>query len=164
MLSINPINDQNYFPNPTGNLDFLKMKQDQGKLDAFKNILERGKTSNGDVNTDSSSGILGSQDKTKTANSDLDGKPAELNTEKNNLRQLERDRLMQASKAFEALLIKEVFKSMRKNLNGDQLIGENSGTRLFKDFLFSERSQIAANQSDLGIAKIIFDQQSRYLQ
>ena len=147
MISINPINEQNYFPSSPGSLDFLKMRQEQGNLDTFKNLLQQGKTSNNG----------------ETPNAALDGMKGK-STEDNLAKSLEKERLMQASKAFEALLIKEVFKSMRQNLNGDQLIGENTGTKLFKDFLFSERSQIAANQSDLGIAKIIFDQQSRYLQ
>lgn len=147
MISINPINEQNYFPSSPGSLDFLKMRQEQGNLDTFKNLLQQGKTSNN----------------AETPNTALDGMKGK-STEDNLAKNLEKERLMQASKAFEALLIKEVFKSMRQNLNGDQLIGENTGTKLFKDFLFSERSQIAANQSDLGIAKIIFDQQSRYLQ
>ena len=147
MISINPINEQNYFPSSPGSLDFLKMRQEQGNLDTFKNLLQQGKTSN-------------NGETPNTVSDGMKGKSTEDNLAKN----LEKERLMQASKAFEALLIKEVFKSMRQNLNGDQLIGENTGTKLFKDFLFSERSQIAANQSDLGIAKIIFDQQSRYLQ
>lgn len=147
MISINPINEQNYFPSSPGSLDFLKMKQEQGNLDTFKNLLQQRKTSNS----------------AETPNPALDGMKGK-STEDNLAKSLEKERLMQASRAFEALLIKEVFKSMRQNLNGDQLIGENTGTKLFKDFLFSERSQIAANQSDLGIAKIIFDQQSRYLQ
>ena len=147
MISINPINEQNYFPSSPGSLDFLKMRQEQGNLDTFKNLLQQGKTSNNG----------------ETPNAALDGMKGK-STEDNLAKNLEKERLMQASRAFEALLIKEVFKSMRQNLNGDQLIGENTGTKLFKDFLFSERSQIAANQSDLGIAKIIFDQQSRYLQ
>ena len=147
MISINPINEQNYFPSSPGSLDFLKMRQEQGNLDTFKNLLQQGKTSNnGEIPNTAPDGMRGKS------------------TEDNLAKSLEKERLMQASKAFEALLIKEVFKSMRQNLNGDQLIGENTGTKLFKDFLFSERSQIAANQSDLGIAKIIFDQQSRYLQ
>ena len=65
-------------------------------------------------------------------------------------------KLMQASKSFEALLVNEMLKAMRKNLDGDKLIGENNGSKIFKDFLYSEYSQIISQQADLGLAKSIY--------
>lgn len=73
------------------------------------------------------------------------------------------NKLMEASKAFEALLVKEVFKTMQKSHFKEELIKENSATKLFKDFLNTEHSQTISQTSNFGIAEMIFKQQSTYL-
>ncbi len=73
-------------------------------------------------------------------------------------------KLQEAAKAFEAMLVYRMFKSMQDNVGKNGLINENQGEKIFKDFLLKERSENIVDNSKLGLAKMIYNQFSKYVQ
>ncbi len=82
---------------------------------------------------------------------------AELNAKK--------QQLFNAAQSFEALLVYQMFKAMEQTLGGDKLLGENQASKIFKDFLTSERSALAvkSGSTNMGLAKIIYERNSQYI-
>ena len=69
-----------------------------------------------------------------------------------------KDKLWQASKDFESLFLYKMFKQMNKSIEKTSLIKNNQASLYFKDMLLEQRSKIAVENSQLGLAKIIYEQ------
>ncbi len=72
-------------------------------------------------------------------------------------------KLKAAAEAFESILVYQMFKSMNDNVIKSDLIEENQGEKIFKDFLLKTRSEDLAKNTKFGIAEIIYKQFSEYV-
>ena len=66
--------------------------------------------------------------------------------------------IREASRAFEAIFVNEIMKSMRKTLPEDGMLNSGFANNVFNGMLDQEYSQITANSGQFGLAKIISDQ------
>jgi peptidoglycan hydrolase FlgJ len=69
--------------------------------------------------------------------------------------------LQETANEFEALFVKMMLDSMKKNLNkADRLLDGGQAEEIFDDMLYTEYSRILAKNADFGIAKSIVNQYS----
>lgn len=73
------------------------------------------------------------------------------------------DELMEACKEFEAYFVEQVIKSMKKMLPEDDEDSSSGSSYLdyFGDTLTQEIAQTATEQSDFGIAQMLYEQMKR---
>ncbi len=74
-----------------------------------------------------------------------------------------REKLNAAASEFESMFVEMMFKSMKKTLSNKSLLEGGYAEKIFDDMLLTERSRVIANNQSLGIAKMIYDQHSKYL-
>lgn len=70
-------------------------------------------------------------------------------------------KLKEVCKEFEQYFMKEMLKSMKKTLTGNELIPKNKGEEIFSDMLDDEYSKKAANSGGIGLAKMLYEQLSK---
>ena len=66
--------------------------------------------------------------------------------------------IREAAKAFEAVFINQLMKSMRKTLPEDGLLGKGFANQVFNGMLDQEYSQMASKSGQLGLADMIAEQ------
>jgi flagellar protein FlgJ len=66
--------------------------------------------------------------------------------------------LKDAAKQFEALLIYQMLEQMRQTVTSGGLFEESMGEKIFKGMLDQEISLKVADNGNLGLAQIIFEQ------
>ena len=66
--------------------------------------------------------------------------------------------IREAAKAFEAVFINQLMKSMRKTLPEDGLLGKGFANQVFNGMLDQEYSQMASKSGQIGLANIIAEQ------
>jgi len=71
--------------------------------------------------------------------------------------------LKEVSQQLSSIFINMMFKSMRKNVDKYRLIPKNPAENIFKDMLFQEYSLKIAKDNKFGLAKMIYEQYSKYL-
>ncbi len=69
---------------------------------------------------------------------------------------LEKDRLLDACKDFEALFIKQMLDSMRNTVQKTGLIDGGMAENIFEDMLFDEYSKIMSKTGSFGIAELMY--------
>ena len=69
-------------------------------------------------------------------------------------------KLQEACRHFEQIFIKIMLDSMKKTLDGNALIPQNAGEKLFEDMLYDEYAGTIADTAELGIAAMMYDQLS----
>ena len=75
----------------------------------------------------------------------------------------EKEKLKAVASEFESMFVEMMFKSMKKTLSKDSLLDGGFAERVFDDMLLTERSRVVAREQSLGIAKMIYDQNAKYL-
>jgi|GEM_PF-5564911 len=68
-----------------------------------------------------------------------------------------------AAEEFEALFVKIMLDGMKKTVEKSSLTEENTGTDFYNDMLYDEYSRLISKNSDMGIAKLIYNQYSNDL-
>ena len=66
--------------------------------------------------------------------------------------------ILEAAKAFEAVFINQLMKSMRKTLPEDGLLGKGFANQVFNGMLDQEYSQMASKSGQIGLANMIAEQ------
>jgi flagellar protein FlgJ len=69
---------------------------------------------------------------------------------------LEKDRLFDACKDFEALFIKQMLDSMRNTVQKTGLIDGGMAENIFEDMLYDEYSKIMSKTASFGIAELMY--------
>lgn len=72
--------------------------------------------------------------------------------------------LRKSSQEFEALLLTEMLKSMRKAVPESGLFEKDTSTEIFRDMLDSETVKAASRGKGLGIADAIYKQMSKQIE
>ena len=70
------------------------------------------------------------------------------------------DPLMEASKGLEALMVKLLFKQMKKNGMQTNFLKGGFAEEIFDDFLTEEFAKKSVNQNNFGLATLIYNQLS----
>lgn len=87
----------------------------------------------------------------------------ELDSKVDDSRKLELEKLRNVSDEFEALLINEMLKSMRKTVNKTGLIDGGMTEDIFGDMLYTEYSKNFSKSKTFGISDIIYKQMETYI-
>ena len=75
----------------------------------------------------------------------------------------EKEKLKVVSAELESMFVKMMFKSMKKTLSNKSLVSGGQAEKIFDDMLLTERSRQTVDNSSFGIAKMIYEQNSKYL-
>ncbi len=70
---------------------------------------------------------------------------------------LERLRAQRMAEEFEALLLAQMVKEMRKNVPESPIFGRNSAREIFNDFLDGEYGRLFAEKGGIGVAKFLLE-------
>ncbi len=84
-------------------------------------------------------------------------------TEMTDYRKRELERLQNAADDFEAILINQMFKSMRQTINKTELMHGGTAEDIFEDMLYDEYSKEFSKTKKLGISEMIFEQMKDYI-
>ncbi|WP_295155821.1 rod-binding protein [uncultured Brachyspira sp.] len=76
---------------------------------------------------------------------------------------LEKKRLRQVSEDFEALMINQMLKEMRKTVNKSGLIDGGMAEQIFEDMLYDEYSKEFSKTKTFGLADVIYNQMEKYI-
>jgi len=87
----------------------------------------------------------------------------EIDSEVNESRKLELEKLMDVSEEFESLLINEMLKAMRKTVNKTGLIDGGMTEDIFGDMLYTEYSKNFSKSKAFGISDMIYKQMETYI-
>jgi flagellar protein FlgJ len=71
------------------------------------------------------------------------------------------DELMEACKSFEAYMLEQVMKEMRKTVRFDQDEEKNPYLEQFEDILYEEYAKSAAEDKGIGIAQMLYEAMKR---
>ncbi|HHU60469.1 MAG: rod-binding protein [Bacillota bacterium] len=71
--------------------------------------------------------------------------------------------LKEASEQFEALFLNQLLTEMRRTVPENELFGDQKAEKLFQSMLDQEISSNSARGQSMGLAKLIYDQMSRYV-
>ncbi|NLJ75121.1 MAG: flagellar biosynthesis protein FlgJ [Firmicutes bacterium] len=71
--------------------------------------------------------------------------------------------LQEAAEQFEALFIYQLLTEMRKTVPEADLLGDRKGEKLFQSLLDQEIADHSARNQSLGLAKLIYEQMSRFV-
>ena len=75
-----------------------------------------------------------------------------------------KEKLKEAATEFEAIFVKQMLDTMRKNLHKeDRLVEGGMAEDIFEDMLYTEYSRIMTKSGDFGIAKAINNQYERFV-
>ena len=75
----------------------------------------------------------------------------------------EKKRLRQVSEDFEALMINQMLKEMRKTVNKSGLIDGGMAEQIFEDMLYDEYAKEFSKTKTFGLADIIYNQMEKYV-
>ena len=91
----------------------------------------------------------------------LESKQFELN----NIKQIKdkKKQLQAVSREMESLMLKLMFKNMKKNVPKSDLLHGGYAEEIFDDMLTDEYAKTTAHSQSLGLAKLIYDQNTKYL-
>ncbi len=75
-----------------------------------------------------------------------------------------KEKLKEAAGEFEAIFVKQMLDTMRKNLHKeDRLVEGGMGEDIFEDMLYTEYSRLMTKSGDFGIARAITSQYERFV-
>lgn len=72
--------------------------------------------------------------------------------------------LRESSREFEALLLMEMLKSMRKSVPDGGLFEKDTSTEIFRDMLDSETAKAASRGKGLGIGEAMYKQMANHIE
>ena len=72
--------------------------------------------------------------------------------------------LRKSSQEFEALMLNEMLKSMRKTVPDSGLFQKNNSTEIFRDMLDSETAKAASRGKGLGIGEAMYKQMAKVVE
>lgn len=72
--------------------------------------------------------------------------------------------LRKSSQEFEALLLMEMLKSMRKSVPDGGLFEKDTSTEIFRDMLDSETAKAASRGKGLGIGEAMYNQLAKQIE
>ena len=75
----------------------------------------------------------------------------------------EKKRLRQVSEDFEALMIDQMLKEMRKTVDKSCLIDGGMAEQIFEDMLYDEYAKEFSKTKTFGLADIIYNQMEKYV-
>ena len=75
----------------------------------------------------------------------------------------EKKRLRQVSEDFEALMINQMLKEMRKTVDKSGLIDGGMAEQIFEDMLYDEYAKEFSKTKTFGLADIIYHQMEKYV-
>ena len=89
-------------------------------------------------------------------------------TENNNIaskydKEFEKNRLRKVSEDFEALMINQMLKEMRKTVDKSGLIDGGMAEQIFEDMLYDEYAKEFSKTKTFGLADIIYNQMEKYV-
>lgn len=70
----------------------------------------------------------------------------------------EDQKLRDACKDFEAILVKQMLDSMRKTVNESSLVKKNQGEKIFEDMLYQEYAEMMTETDSLGVSDMMYQQ------
>ena len=70
-------------------------------------------------------------------------------------------KLMNACVEFESLFVANMFKEMRKTVHKGDLLHGGYAEEIFEDMLYDQYSIAVSKNSNLGLAKLLYDEMSR---
>ncbi|HPT84184.1 MAG TPA: rod-binding protein [Limnochordia bacterium] len=71
--------------------------------------------------------------------------------------------LREAAEQFEALFVQMLLTEMRRTVPDTDLLGDRRAEKLFQSLLDQELAQNSSQAQSIGLAKLIYEQMSRYL-
>ncbi len=75
------------------------------------------------------------------------------------------EELMEVCKSFESYFVEQMYKAMEKTIGKDEeedsMLSSSAYTDYFGDMLTQEYASMATEQSDMGIAKMLYEQLKR---
>lgn len=74
-----------------------------------------------------------------------------------------REALREAAQEFEALFLQMLLTEMRRTVPDSDLLGDRRAEKLFQSLLDQEMALNSSQAQSLGLAKLIYEQMSRYL-
>ena len=86
-----------------------------------------------------------------------------LNIENDKIANNEKKRLREVSEDFEALMINQMLKEMRKTVQKSELINGGMAEQIFEDMLYDEYSKEFSKTKTFGLADIIYNQLEKYV-
>ncbi len=78
-------------------------------------------------------------------------------------KEFEKKRLLEVSQDFEALMINQMLKEMRKTVNKSDLINGGMAEQIFEDMLYDEYSKEFSKTKTFGLSDIIYNQLEKYI-
>lgn len=78
-------------------------------------------------------------------------------------KEFEKRRLKEVSEDFEALMINQMLKEMRKTVNKSDLINGGMAEQIFEDMLYDEYSKEFSKTKTFGLSDIIYNQLEKYI-
>ena len=78
-------------------------------------------------------------------------------------KEFEKKRLRQVSEDFEALMINQMLKEMRKTVDKSGLIDGGMAEQIFEDMLYDEYAKEFSKTKTFGLADIIYKQMEKYV-
>lgn len=78
-------------------------------------------------------------------------------------KEFERNRLRKVSEDFEALMINQMLKEMRKTVDKSGLIDGGMAEQIFEDMLYDEYAKEFSKTKTFGLADIIYNQMEKYV-
>ncbi|WP_297203539.1 rod-binding protein [uncultured Brachyspira sp.] len=78
-------------------------------------------------------------------------------------KEFEKKRLRQVSEDFEALMINQMLKEMRKTVDKSGLIDGGMAEQIFGDMLYDEYAKEFSKTKTFGLADIIYHQMEKYV-
>lgn len=78
-------------------------------------------------------------------------------------KEFEKKRLREVSEDFEALMINQMLKEMRKTVNKSDLINGRMAEEIFEDMLYDEYSKEFSKTKTFGLSDIIYNQLEKYV-
>ena len=78
-------------------------------------------------------------------------------------KEFEKKRLREVSEDFEALMINQMLKEMRKTVNKSDLINGGMAEEIFEDMLYDEYSKEFSKTKTFGLSDIIYNQLEKYV-
>ena len=74
-----------------------------------------------------------------------------------------REALRDAAEQFEALFVQTLLAEMRRTVAENDLLGDRRAEKLFQSMLDQEMAVNSSQAQSLGLAKLIYEQMSRYV-
>lgn len=85
----------------------------------------------------------------------------QMETKENTKENIDDEKLKDACKEFESIFLSMIFKNMKNSIPESGLVDKSFGTEMFEDMYMDELSQEVSKESDLGLAKMLYEQFTR---